>query len=357
MPTQRAAFTASLALALLACIVGASGARAQESKQAQAASVKPSDAAARGIELFRRGETDAATKALRDATKKDKTDADAWHFLGLALVKEHKPKDARKAFENAVRLRPDFVAALNGLAYVLISQNDLGEASRVVDNSLKVEAKNAETHYLRGAIFIRTDSFSRALAEAEESEKINPNYPQALYLKSESLIGMIAKELGAASDETPDVRETLLKKVAARFDEAAAALEKFTRLSPQSAEAASLAEQIKTMRVYGEMSGAPTPERTVFSAKEVTTKAVVLSRPEPLYTERARADQITGSIVIRMVLAADGTMKYIFPVTRLPDGLTDAAIRAARAIKFIPATKDGRPVAQYATIQYNFNIY
>jgi TonB family protein len=357
MPTLRANFTLSLAFALLAYVGGAGGARAQESKQPQASSVKTSDAAARGIELFKRGELDAATKALRDATKKDKTDADAWHYLGLALVKAHKLKDARKAFENVVRLRPDFVAALNGLAYVLITQSDLGEASRVVDNSLKVEPKNAETHYLRGTIFIRTESYSRALAEAEESAKIDPDYPQALFLKTQSLVGMIAKEIGVASDETPDVRETLLKKVRTRFDEAATALEKFTRLNPQSTDAASLAEQIKTMRVYGEMSGVATSERTVFSAREVTTKAVVLKRPEPLYTEEARRDQVTGTVTIRMVLAADGMVKYIFPVTRLPDGLTEAAIRAARGIKFIPATKDGRPVSMYATIQYNFNIY
>lgn len=361
MPAHRTIFTVCVALTLLACACPVANAnavaRAQESKTAQASSAKTSDDAARGIELLKRGDVDGATKALRAATKKDKMDADAWHYLGLALVKQHKPKDARKAFETAVRLRPDFVAALNGLAYVLISQDDLSTASRVVDNSLKVEPKNAETHYLRGVIFVRAGSFNRALEEAEESARIDPKYSQALYLKSEALVGMIAKEVVAAGEETPDVRALLLKKITTRFDEAAAALEQFSRLNPQSPETASLAEQIKTMRVYGEMSGAPTSERTVFSQKEVTTKAVVLKKPEPLYTEAARRDQVTGTVTIRMVLASDGTVKYIFAVTRLPDGLTDSAIKAARGIKFIPATKDGRPVSVYATIQYNFNIY
>ena len=94
-----------------------------------------------------------------------------------------------------------------------------------------------------------------------------------------------------------------------------------------------------------------------FSQKEVTRKAQIVSRPEPLYTEEARKNQITGTVVLRMVLNANGSVSNIAPVSRLPDGLTEKAIAAARQIKFVPAEKDGRKVSQYVTIQYNFNIY
>ena len=90
---------------------------------------------------------------------------------------------------------------------------------------------------------------------------------------------------------------------------------------------------------------------------EVTRKAQIISRPEPLYTEEARKNQITGTVVLRLVLNANGTVSNIAPVSRLPDGLTEKAIEAARRIQFTPAEKDGRKVSQYATIQYNFNIY
>lgn len=325
---------------------------------AQVSAVKTSDDAARGFESYKRGDFDAATKALRAATKKDKTDADAWYYLGLALIKQNKTKDARKAFETTLRLNPNSVPASNGLAYILITQNNLDEAMRVVQNSLKLESRNPETHCLLGTVYLRTGSYNRALAEAEESAKLDPNYSQSLLLKSESLVGMIGNEINAMTDETPDMREALSKKITSRFDEAATALEKFSRLNPNSADAASLSEQIKVMRMYGGASGATAPDgASIYPAKEVTIKAAILARPEPLYTERARQDQVTGKVQLRMVLAADGTVKYIFPITKLPDGLTEAAIKAARAIKFIPAQKDGRPVSQYATIIYNFNIY
>jgi hypothetical protein len=37
--------------------------------------------------------------------------------------------------------------------------------------------------------------------------------------------------------------------------------------------------------------------------------------------------------------------------------LTPQRILAARQIKFIPATEDGRPISMQMELQYNFNLY
>ena len=95
----------------------------------------------------------------------------------------------------------------------------------------------------------------------------------------------------------------------------------------------------------------------IFTTREVSRKAQILAKPEPLYTEEARKNQITGTVTLRMVLNSNGSVTNIVAVSRLPDGLTEKAIAAARQIRFTPAEKDGRKVSQYATIQYNFNIY
>jgi TonB family protein len=95
----------------------------------------------------------------------------------------------------------------------------------------------------------------------------------------------------------------------------------------------------------------------IFKVGEVTRRAVINSRPEPLYTDEARKEQITGTVVLRLVLNADGTVTNIVPLNRLGGGLTEKAIEAARRIQFTPAERDGRRVSQYATINYNFNIY
>jgi TonB family protein len=103
--------------------------------------------------------------------------------------------------------------------------------------------------------------------------------------------------------------------------------------------------------------GGGTDYSRTFAAREVTRKAQINSKPEPLYTEEARRNQVTGTVRLRLVLGASGSISGIVPVSRLPDGLTEKAIEAARRISFTPAEKDGRKVSQYVTIEYNFNIY
>jgi len=94
-----------------------------------------------------------------------------------------------------------------------------------------------------------------------------------------------------------------------------------------------------------------------FNAKDVTQKARILSKPEPQYTEDARKNQITGTVVLKAVLSSSGEVTSIRPVSQLPYGLTEKAIAAARAIKFTPAVKDGHTVSQWIQIEYNFNLY
>lgn len=245
MLTPRAHRKPTLFAALLACacllLAGARTAlRAQEIGQQPTSEL--SGAAARGVELFRRGETDAAVRALRDATKKDKRDADAWYYLGVALVKQGKTKDARKPFENAARLRPTFAVALNGLAYTLLAQGKIKEARGVVEGSLKLDPKRAETRYLQGVVHLRSNSFAKALGEAEASAQLDPSYAPAHYLKGEALVALSDAELGDAADEKEEARTRLLKSVLARLDEADAALDKFALLKPQSRDATKVAE-------------------------------------------------------------------------------------------------------------------
>ncbi len=102
--------------------------------------------------------------------------------------------------------------------------------------------------------------------------------------------------------------------------------------------------------------GGGDPNR-IFSGREVSQKARVLSKPEPQYTEEARKNQITGTVVLRAVFTSGGQVTNIRAVSGLPYGLTERAIAAARLIKFQPATKDGRPVSMYIQLEYNFNLY
>lgn len=105
----------------------------------------------------------------------------------------------------------------------------------------------------------------------------------------------------------------------------------------------------------GSDSGVIDYNRT-FSPREVDQKARILLRPEPEYTQQARENQISGIVVLKAVLTASGAVTNIRAVSGLPYGLTEAAIAAARKIKFEPAKKDGRAVSQFIQIEYNFSL-
>src|SRR5215208_2000383 len=95
----------------------------------------------------------------------------------------------------------------------------------------------------------------------------------------------------------------------------------------------------------------------IFTGKDVTSKARLISKPEPQYTEDARKNQITGTVVLKVVFASSGQVTNIRTVSGLPYGLTERAIAAARQIKFTPATKDGHQVSMWMQLEYNFNLY
>ncbi len=43
-------------------------------------------------------------------------------------------------------------------------------------------------------------------------------------------------------------------------------------------------------------------------SKDVTRKASIIAKPEPGYTEEARKNNVTGEVLLRVVLSSNGTV-------------------------------------------------
>jgi TonB family protein len=95
----------------------------------------------------------------------------------------------------------------------------------------------------------------------------------------------------------------------------------------------------------------------VYRQPEVTTRARLLSKPEPQYTEEARRAQITGTVILSVVFSRTGQVTNIRTIQPLCCGLTEKAIGAARSIRFVPAMRGGQVVSTYMQLEYNFNLY
>ena len=101
----------------------------------------------------------------------------------------------------------------------------------------------------------------------------------------------------------------------------------------------------------------PSGKSEVFVGREVTTKARLISKPEPTYTEAARQYQVEGTVVLKAVLSSSGKVTNIRIYQTLPSGLTEQAVKAARRIQFVPAVIDGKNVSMWIQLEYNFNLY
>jgi TonB family protein len=331
-------------LVFLTILLGAvvSGAQAQP----QIAS-NPTEDRDRGIQLYQQGKTKDAIVRLRIAAKKNKKDSEAWHYLGLALTRDGQYKEGGKAFEASVKSRETFAPAHAGLAYTLLLRNKLKDALKEAERALALDPNLSDAHYIAGVVQLRTGETQKALDAANAAVRLRPAYARGHLLRSQALV-TIAEEI-LFSDQVP--RDKRL----ATYKEAVDSLEQYLKLSLDKQNDAVWRDQLEAMKATTELF--EQTGRTIFRSGEVTERARVLTKPEPAYTESARGNEVTGTVVLRAVFAADGKVKHLSVIRGLPDGLTERAVAAARAIKFVPAKKDGRPVSMWMQLEYNFNLY
>jgi TonB family protein len=110
------------------------------------------------------------------------------------------------------------------------------------------------------------------------------------------------------------------------------------------------------LKSAGATGPAPEPDIKSTLVSKVDQRPVPLNSPQPRYTEAARKHGIQGVVIVRVLVGIDGLVKQVKVTRGLPDGLTDQAIRAASALRFRPAMRDGQPVLFWQSVQIEFNL-
>ena len=90
---------------------------------------------------------------------------------------------------------------------------------------------------------------------------------------------------------------------------------------------------------------------------EKLTPLKITSKPRANYTDSARMNMVQGTIKLAVEFGADGKIKAIIPFQKLPDGLTENCVEAAKNIKFEPAAKNGQAFSTIGILSYSFTIY
>ena len=292
-----------------------------------------------------RGTPDQAVAAMREAVEQFKTNSTAWYYYGLALSRSGDLVGARNTFKQALKFEPSFIQSRLRLAQTLLLANQFHEAETEARRALEPDAKAADAHYILGQVYLSCGDASKALAEALASIQTHSSFAPAFLLKHQATLLMLGR--------------SKLEQQPQQLKDAIESLEKYFALAQPQANDGFLLEQLESLRFYLKAADedAHSPNRQLFYASEVTTKAHIFTKPPPEYSETARLVHMVGAVVLAAVLSGDGNLEHILVLRSLPYGLSAKSIEAAKKVRFTPATKDGHAVSTWTQLEYNFNLY
>jgi TonB family protein len=95
----------------------------------------------------------------------------------------------------------------------------------------------------------------------------------------------------------------------------------------------------------------------VFRVGGGVSAPVPVYQPEAQFSEEARKTKHQGTVLLSLVVGADGRPRDMRVVRPLGMGLDEKALEAVKQWRFDPAKRDGVPVAVYISVEVNFNLY
>jgi len=108
--------------------------------------------------------------------------------------------------------------------------------------------------------------------------------------------------------------------------------------------------------VFADQKASDAPKVKQAAAVSNTNPVEILYRPKPVYTDEGRAKRVEGDVLVAVVFKASGEVQVERVVRGLGYGLDEAAMSAARQIKFKPATQNGQSVDFPAVAHITFEL-
>jgi tetratricopeptide (TPR) repeat protein len=138
------------------------------------------DAFERATAAIRKKKFSDAATLLRQIVEADVKDHLAWAHLGSVHNALGNAAEAERAYERALELRPDLLAASVNLGRIYLLDKGDDKAAKVVKavGVLKLAAEkhseSADVHYLLGEAYLATRKFAEAYAHFQEAIRLDP---------------------------------------------------------------------------------------------------------------------------------------------------------------------------------------
>jgi tetratricopeptide (TPR) repeat protein/peroxiredoxin len=153
----------------------------------------------------KRGEArDSFERATKLRASYPDTLPNAWNNLGLLATQEGRTAEAIPYFQEALRLSPDHLIALDNLGNAYRQQKQWEEARKVLERAVAVGPQDAEANYSLGMVFAQSDDTEHAFEYLRRALKIRPAYPEAL-----NNLGVLYLRTGRRDDAVASFEECM----------------------------------------------------------------------------------------------------------------------------------------------------
>ena len=119
-------------------------------------------------------------RALKLRASYPDTLANSWNNLGLLAAREGRTGEAIGYFQQALKLSPDHIIALDNLGSAYRQHKRWDDARKTYERALDLRPNDAEANYGLGMVYAQNDDTARAFDSLQKALKLRPVYPEAL---------------------------------------------------------------------------------------------------------------------------------------------------------------------------------
>jgi len=248
------------------------------------------------LELYKKGKWEELEKECRELLTEDPNLVEAHRLLGLALERQGDQDGGLAEYRAVIRLQPQNDKAYIAAANILSQKGEVDAAIAEYRAAIELKPGDAQYHFQLGLLLDRNSDLRGALEEYRVAGQLDPN----------------KREISA-------MYEGLVKEL------------QYPGLVP-----------IKI--------GKTNPGSNI-------SEPVPTYRPNPGYSEGARRDKLQGTLLLAVIIAADGSIASVRVLKGLEPGLERNAVKAVQSWRFKPAARNGVPVPVRVLIEVKFTLF
>jgi periplasmic protein TonB len=120
---------------------------------------------------------------------------------------------------------------------------------------------------------------------------------------------------------------------------------------------ASMVGSLVSIAVLHAQESQDTTSETVYELGKGIKAPKATYAPNPTYVDRARREKINGTVVLSLIVTAEGKVRDVKVTKSLDPDLDKQAIAAVRTWRFEPGAKDGKAVGVRLNVETTFRLY